>query len=153
MVLDLGSSAFAEGERIPSKYTADGADVSPPLAWGEPPEGTGCFALISDDPDAPVGTWVHWVVYNIPASARGLDEGVPADEKLADGTLQGTTDFGRVGYGGPAPPPGKDHRYFFKLYALDSKLDLAPGAGKKEALAAMEGHVLEKSETMGVYRR
>ena len=114
MMLRLTSSAITEGRPIPARHTCDGRDVSPPLAWVEPAPGTQSFALISDDPDAPGKTWVHWVVYNLPASARSLPEGVPADAQLPDGARQGLTDFGRIGYGGPCPPSGT-HRYFFKM--------------------------------------
>jgi len=153
MPLTLTCAAFEDGAPIPKKYTGDGPDVSPPLEWSAPPEGTSCFALICDDPDAPVGTWVHWVVYNIPGDARALAEGVPSDRELPDGTRQGVTDFGSVGYGGPAPPRGPAHRYFFKLYALDAELALAPGASKKEVERAMQGHILEQTALMGKYQR
>jgi Raf kinase inhibitor-like YbhB/YbcL family protein len=137
---------------IPVEYTCDGKDVSPPLTWTEPPAGTKSLALISDDPDAPAGTWVHWVVYNIPPAVRELQKGFPTDKKLPDGTLQGTTDFRRVGYGGPCPPGGT-HRYFFKLYALGSLLPLAPGATKAQLEQAMKGHIQEQAQLMGTYRR
>ncbi|NOX87639.1 MAG: YbhB/YbcL family Raf kinase inhibitor-like protein [Calditrichaeota bacterium] len=150
--MKLTSSVFEEGSMIPSKYTCDGADVSPPLAWSDVPDKTKSFALISDDPDAPMGTWVHWVIYNIPDSVRQLPEGVPADEKLKNGAVQGTNDFRRIGYGGPCPPSGV-HRYYFKLYALDTMLNLKPGATKAELLKAMEGHILGKTELMGKYSR
>ena len=152
MDMKIESTAFQEGAAIPRKYTCDGEDVSPPLKWNDPPEGTRSFALISDDPDAPAKTWVHWVMYNIPADARGLPENVPPNEKLGDGTLQGTSDFGRIGYGGPCPPSGT-HRYYFKLYALDSVLALGPGATKQQLLDAMDGHVLVESVCMGRYQR
>jgi Raf kinase inhibitor-like YbhB/YbcL family protein len=153
MALELTSPAFDHGQYIPAKYTGDGENVSPPLEWSGAPEGTEEFALISDDPDAPGMTWVHWVVYGIPATATELPEAVPADKTLASGARHGMTDFGRIGYGGPAPPPGKDHRYFFKLYALDVRLDLGPGATKATLLGAMEGHVLDETQLMGKYRR
>jgi len=153
MALEITSPAFEHGQYIPEKYTGDGADVSPALEWSGAPEGAREFALISDDPDAPGMTWVHWVIYGIPASKTGLPEAVPQDKKLADGARQGMTDFGKIGYGGPAPPPGKDHRYFFKLYALDVQIDLGPGATKATLLAAMEGHVLDETQLMGKYRR
>ena len=148
----ISSTMFQEGQPIPSRHTCDGEDVSPPLAWSEPPAGTQSLALISDDPDAPVGTWVHWVVYNLPASARGLPEAFPTDAQLDDGTRQGKTDFGRTGYGGPCPPSGT-HRYFFKLYALDMRLSLAPGATTKQVEAAMQDHILAEARLMGTYRR
>jgi Raf kinase inhibitor-like YbhB/YbcL family protein len=130
MSLKINSTAFREGETIPKQYTGDGKDLSPPLQWGVPPDGTRSLALICDDPDAPRGTWVHWVLFNLPSDVRALDEGVPPKETLANGTRQGKNDFGKVGYGGPAPPRGKPHRYFFKLYALDTVLDLQAGATK-----------------------
>ena len=148
----LSSTAFEAGGTIPVDYTCDGRDVSPPLVWGTAPEGTVSLALVCDDPDAPAGTWVHWVVYNIPPSRKGLDEAIPAVERLADGTLQGRNDFGRLGYGGPCPPGGT-HRYFFRLYALDVRLDLPPGARRGELMRAMRGHVLAEAELMGRYGR
>jgi len=151
-VLTLTSTAFQEGAPIPSRYTCEGDDVSPPLAWSEPPAGTKSFALISDDPDAPGKTWVHWVVYNLPPSARQLPEGVLAQRELPDGTRHGMTDFGRVGYGGPCPPGGT-HRYFFTLYALDAMLSLPPGATKPKLEAAMKGHLLAEAQLMGTYKR
>lgn len=153
MAFELRSGAFKDGAQIPAKHTADGQDRSPALAWTDPPPGTQSLALIADDPDAPVGTWVHWVLYNIPASARELPEGVPPREKLSDGSLQGRNDFGRVGYGGPSPPPGPAHRYFFKLYALDLVLPLAPKATKAEVEKAMAGHLLAEATLMGRYKR
>lgn len=152
MGFQLTSPAFTEGAAIPTAYTCDGQDISPPLAWGEPPAGTKSLALISDDPDAPGGMWVHWVAYNLPPAIRQLPEGVPADAQLPDGTRQGRTDFGRTGYGGPCPPSGT-HRYFFKLYALDTTLSLAPGATAKQLGAAMQGHILAQAQLMGTYRR
>jgi hypothetical protein len=116
------------------------------------PEGTRSFALIADDPDAPVGTWVHWVLYNIPSSARTLIESIPADAKLADGSINGKNSWGKPGYGGPCPPSGT-HRYFFKLYALDTVLNLGSGATKEQLLNAMQGHILGQAELMGKYKR
>lgn len=153
MTIDFTSDAFKHEALIPVKHTGDGPDVSPPLAWADPPEGTASFAIICDDPDAPMGTWVHWVIYNIPADARALPEGVPATEKLDLGAVQGKNDFGKIGYGGPAPPPGKPHRYFFKLYCLDAKLPPDPGATKQQLLATMAGHVLAQGTLMGRYER
>jgi Raf kinase inhibitor-like YbhB/YbcL family protein len=152
MKIKLNSAAFGDGNLIPKKYTCDGADISPPIAWESVPEGTQSFALISDDPDAPVGTWVHWVMYNIPATARALPEAVPAREKLDDGARQGTNDFRRIGYGGPCPPSGT-HRYYFKLYALDTKLSLEPGITKMQLEKAMDGHILGEGRLMGKYKR
>ena len=152
MALTLTSTAFQDGQPIPTRYTCEGKDLAPPLAWSDPPDGTKSFALISDDPDAPAGTWVHWVVYNLPASRRSLPEGVPADAQLADGTRQGITDFGRLGYGGPCPPNGT-HRYYFKLYALNVMLSPVPGARKVDVERLMKGHVLADARLMGTYRR
>jgi hypothetical protein len=149
----LTSAAFKEGETIPKQHTADGRDASPALKWDEPPAGTKAFALICDDPDAPRGTWVHWVLYGLPADTRGLDEGTPTDKTLNNGAHQGKNDFGKIGYGGPSPPPGKPHRYFFKLYALDTSLKLEPGATKAELEKAMQGYVLGETRLMGVYGR
>ena len=152
MTLKLTSTAFEEGGMIPSQYTCDGQNVSPPLAWSGVPEGTKTLALIADDPDAPRGTWVHWVVYQIPATERGLPENVPARETLDSGARQGKNDFKNTAYGGPCPPSGT-HRYFFKLYALDSSLDLHPGATKDQLLKAAEGHVLAQGQLIGRYQR
>ncbi|MCH6558228.1 MAG: YbhB/YbcL family Raf kinase inhibitor-like protein [Nitrospirae bacterium] len=150
--MELKSSAFEAGDLIPAKYTCDGSDVSPPLSWSDAPSGTQSFALISDDPDAPRGTWVHWVAWNIPATSRSLDEGLPKQDSLPNGMKQGTTDFRRVGYGGPCPPSGT-HRYFFKLYALDTSLNLPSSTTKAALEKAMQGHILKQGELMGVYRR
>lgn len=149
----LSSPVFKEGDMIPREHTCEGKDVSPALQWKGVPEKTQAFALICDDPDAPAGTWVHWVIWNIPAEASGLPEAVDKKEELKDGTRQGKNDFGRIGYGGPCPPRGPAHRYFFKLYALDKKLDLRPGARKPELLKAMEGHILAEAVLMGKYKR
>jgi hypothetical protein len=153
MALTLRSAVFEPGSRIPKPYTCDGRDVSPPLRWTNVPPGTESFALICDDPDAPMGTWVHWVIYNIPADSDRLPEALPPTEKLEGGALQGSNDFGRIGYGGPCPPRGKAHRYFFRLYALDEELSAAPGSTRKALLAQMEGHILESTELHGVYGR
>lgn len=132
MSFALKTTAFAVGSEIPKKYTCDGSDVSPALNWNDAPAGTQSFALIADDPDAPVGTWTHWIIWNIPANATTLPEGVSKVEESGDGTRQGKNDFKRTGYGGPCPPAGKPHRYFFKLYALDVKLDVKAGASRNE---------------------
>jgi hypothetical protein len=150
--MNLTSSAFTHGAIIPKEYTCDGRDISPPLSWSDPPEKTQSFALIMDDPDAPMGTWVHWVIYNIPAAARGLSEGVPTDAELPDGSRQGRNSWRRIGYGGPCPPSGT-HRYFFKLYALDTKLNLTSGVTKEELFQAMKGHMVAQAELMGRYSR
>ena len=152
MSMTLSSTAFTSGASIPAVYSCKGRSISPPLTWGDPPTGTKAFALIMDDPDAPIGTFVHWVIYNLPASARGLPEAVPANEKLADGTQQGNNAAGRVGYTGPCPPSGT-HRYFFKLYALDNVLSLSSGAGKDQLLQAMQGHILAQGELMGKFSK
>jgi len=153
MGFEITSPVFEEGAYIPRKYTADGPDVSPPLQWTDPPAATKSFALICDDPDAPAGTWVHWVIWGIPPEARGLPERVPTDKRLADGSVQGTNDFRRIGYGGPAPPRGPAHRYFFKVYALDDALSLEPGATKSTLLEAMQGHILADAQLIGRYGR
>ena len=153
MALTLRSSAFEAQHPIPRKYTCEGVDVSPSLEWTGTPDKTAAFALIVDDPDAPVGTWVHWVIYDLPADSGSLQEGVPKDEALENGAKQGVNDFRRIGYGGPCPPPGAPHRYFFKLYALDKKLGLGPRATKQQVLQAMQGHILAETELVGVYKR
>lgn len=152
MEIKLTSSAFEDGAMIPAKYTCDGQDISPPLQFDNIPQATRSIALISDDPDAPMGTWVHWVVFNIPPETRELSENFPSDETLPDGTRQGLTDFGKTGYGGPCPPSGT-HRYFFKIYALDTIIDVVPIADKKKLLKAMEGHILGQGQLMGKYKR
>ncbi len=152
MEIKITSSAFEDGGMIPAKYTCDGADVSPPLQWDAVPEGTKSIALICDDPDAPMGTWVHWVLFNMPAEANELAQNIPAEETLPNGAMQGVSDFGRIGYGGPCPPGGT-HRYFFKVYALDTKVDLQAGADKRQLLKAMEGHILGQGQLVGKYKR
>lgn len=150
--LRVESTAFPHGEPIPAQYTADGRDVSPALSWSGVPPGAKGLALVCEDPDAPRGNWVHWVLYDIPPSATSLPEAVAARESVAGGGTHGKNDFGRLGYGGPAPPSGT-HRYFFRLYALDRLLSLAPGATVKQLRHAMEGHVLAQGELMGTYSR
>ena len=152
MKINVGSTVFTEGGMIPRQYTCDGEDISPPLSWSGIPKGTKSIAIIADDPDAPGGTWVHWLVYNLPPDLKGLPENVPAQKALADGGIQGMTDFRRIGYGGPCPPSGT-HRYFFKVYAIDTMLNLDPGAIKKRLLLSMEGHLLAEGELMGKYKR
>ena len=152
MTLVITSSAFSEGQAIPKRYTCDGPDVSPDLAWSGVPDGAASLALICDDPDAPMGTWVHWVLFNIPADADGLPAEIPADAALESGARHGTNDFRRLGYGGPCPPGGT-HRYFFKLYALDTMLELDSGITKAQLLEAMEGHILAAGQLMGTYSR
>jgi len=153
MSFRITSTAFSSGASIAKNYTCDGPDVSPALSWNGAPAGTQSFALIADDPDAPAGTWVHWVLYNLPATAKELPEGVKKEEHLPDGSLQGRNDFRKIGYNGPCPPPGEPHRYFFKLYALDTKLTLKPGATKAEVDSAIKGHTLAQAEHMGKYGR
>ena len=151
--LSLQSSAFKEGADIPRQYTCEGADISPALAWGEAPQKTQSFALIADDPDAPVGTWVHWVAWDIPAAARQLPENVAKTAGLPGGGHQGTNDFRNIGYGGPCPPPGKPHRYYFKLYALDVVLPVRERMSRDQLLAGMNGHILAEGQLMGTYGR
>lgn len=150
MGIEVTSAAFNDSGNIPTKYTCDGQDISPPLSWSVIPDGTKSIALIVDDPDAPRGDWVHWLVYDLPPSLRNLPEHVPPEEILGNGGRQGMTDFNKIGYGGPCPPSGT-HRYFFKVYALDIDLHLAPGASKSQLLMAMEGHVLTEGQLMGKY--
>ncbi len=152
MEIKVTSSAFQDGGMIPAKYTCDGQDVSPPLEWQEVPEGSKSLALINDDPDAPMGTWVHWVMYDIPLETGELPENVPLNKVLPSGAKQGITDFRRIGYGGPCPPSGT-HRYFFKIYALDMVPDLDAGATKKQLLEAMEGHIIAEGQLVGKYKR
>jgi Raf kinase inhibitor-like YbhB/YbcL family protein len=152
MALQLTSSAFSEGEMIPTRYTCDGTDVSPDLSWSGAPEGTKSLALICDDPDAPMGTWVHWVLFNIPPSVSSLPAEISADATLENGARHGTNDFRRLGYGGPCPPGGT-HRYYFKLYALDAELDLDSGITKAQLLEVMQDHILVEGQLMGTYKR
>jgi len=162
--IEMSSTAFEQSGRIPVEYTADGDNISPPLSWSELPNGTQSIAMICEDPDAPSGSggrsarqntsaFVHWVIYNIPPDKRRLQRGLPPSPQLSGGTLQGSNDFGKIGYGGPAPPRGPAHRYFFTLYALDSMLDMAPGATCDQLVDAMEGHVLAEGELIGRYSR
>ncbi len=153
MPFELDCSAFKEGELIPKKHTCEGEDLSPPLRWNHPPAGTRSFALIADDPDAPGRTWVHWVLYNIPLDLCGPAEGTPTQEILPNGAQQGLNDSQEIGYGGPCPPPGKPHRYYFKLYALDCELALKSRATKVQVVDAMKGHVLAEASLMGRFAR
>jgi len=155
MGLSLTSTAFKEGGPIPAKYTCDGADLSPPLTWSGVPQGTAALALIADDPDAPARTWVHWVLYDVPATFDGLTEDIAKVDapKELGGAVQGLNDSRELGYGGPCPPPGPAHRYFFKLYALAAPLGLKAGASKRDVERAMGGHVLATAELMGTYAR
>ncbi len=153
MAFELSSSVFKDGDSIPRRYTCEGEDLSPPFHWSVPPAATKSFVIIADDPDAPVGTWVHWVLYNLPLDLRGLTEGIPAKDHLPNGALQGLNDFKRIGYGGPCPPPGKAHRYYVKLYALDTVLNLKPRSTKSQVLEACKGHVLAEAHVMGRFAR
>ena len=152
MTLEITSSAFSNGEMIPARYTCDGSDVSPDLSWRGVPNTAKSLALICDDPDAPMGTWVHWVLFNIPAEAVGLPAEISSNATLENGARHGKNDFRRLGYGGPCPPGGT-HRYFFKLYALDTTLGELSPPTKDSLLKAMEGHVLEKAELVGTYQK
>jgi Raf kinase inhibitor-like YbhB/YbcL family protein len=151
--MKLVSSAFREGQPIPATHACDGEDRSPPLTWSEIPVDTRSLALIVDDPDAPRGTWIHWVLFNLPADAVELSPGVPALPQLKSGARQGVNDSGAIGYAGPCPPPGKPHHYYFRLYALDCALNLAPGIRRSEVDQAIAGHVLADSILMGTYQR
>jgi Raf kinase inhibitor-like YbhB/YbcL family protein len=150
--MQIFSPAFKPGEKIPSKYSCEGMDASIPLVWKDIPEETKSLALIMDDPDAPVGVWVHWVVFNIPPTCTGFQENMARETRSADGTLQGQNSCGQVGYSGPCPPGGT-HRYFFKLYALDCTLDVNAGARKDELLKSMAGHILQEAQMLGTYTR
>lgn len=149
MAFELTSAAFSSEEAIPDRYTCEGADVSPPLTWSDAPEGTHEFALICEDPDAPGGTFTHWLLYNIPPTRTELSENVPTDPTLSWGAAQGRNDFGNVGYGGPCPPMGSTHRYYFRLYALDQQLDLPPGASRNQLLQEVEEHAIARTGLMG----
>jgi Raf kinase inhibitor-like YbhB/YbcL family protein len=155
--MELKSPAFQDGEAIPPIHTCDGGDVSPPLEWSGAPPGTRSLALIMEDPDAPVGTWVHWVLYDLPAGLKGLGARLPKTECLADGAKHGlcwgTDRFSKVGYHGPCPPPGPAHRYVFTLYALDAAPRLPPRRTKTELLQAMKGRVLAQAALIGLYGR
>lgn len=152
MAITIASPAFTDAAMIPPRFTGDDLDRSPALTWSGLPAGTQSIALICDDPDAPVGTWVHWIIFNIPANVDGLAEGVTAKNGLPPGALQGMNDFKRLDYGGPCPPSGV-HRYYFKVYALDAMLDLREGATKAQLLKAMDGHILGQGQLMGRYQR
>ena len=151
--IQLTSAAFQEGEPIPVQYTCDGTNISPPLAWAGIPGGTNSLAMIVDDPDAPGRTWVHWVVYQISPDLTGLPEGLVKYSNAGGTGTAGKNDFNKLGYGGPCPPKGKPHRYFFKLYALDADLELQQGATKTQLEAAMQGHILAQGQLMGTYGR
>jgi Raf kinase inhibitor-like YbhB/YbcL family protein len=150
--MKLASSAFTEGQAIPRQYTCSGINISPPLEWSGIPKSAKTIAIIADDPDAPAGTWVHWVIYNLPADTMGMIENLPPTEEIKGGGLQGKNDFEKIGYGGPCPPSGT-HRYFFKIYALDNELPLQAGAMKADVEKAMSGHVLAQAQLMGTFRK
>ena len=150
--LAVKSDAFKNSQLIPAKYTCDSLDISPSLSWPKPPASTRSLALICDDPDAPGGTWIHWVIFNIPASDTILAENI-AKRDTVGSMIQGKNSFGKIGYGGPCPPPGKPHRYFFHLCAVDKMLDLKPGASDKEVMDAITGHIVAMGEIMGRYGR
>ena len=152
MALQITSTAFSDGEMIPKRYTCDGPDISPDLSWTDVPGDTKSLALICDDPDAPVGTWVHWVLFNIPTGEKGLPAEIAPETALPNGAIHGINDFRKPGYGGPCPPGGT-HRYFFKLYALDTVLSLGSGATKAQVVEAMQGHILAEAQLMGKYKR
>ncbi len=148
MSIKLTSEVFPAGGLIPAQYTCAGPNLSPPLAWTDVPAAAKSLALIADDPDAPRGTWVHWVVYNLPPATKELPAGVPAQATIMGGGRQGQNDFGQIGYGGPCPPSGT-HRYYFKLYALNTQLNLPAGASKQDLLKAMYGHILDEGQLLG----
>jgi Raf kinase inhibitor-like YbhB/YbcL family protein len=152
MAFRLTAAAFRNGEFIPEEFTCDGPDISPALEWTEPPAGTESLAVIVDDPDAPAGTWVHWVLYDIPGDTRKLEDGIAKDRHLLNGARQGRNDFGKIGYNGPCPPKGGPHRYFFKLCALDKQMNLKAGASKAELERAMKGHLLAEAEVVGRFQ-
>jgi Raf kinase inhibitor-like YbhB/YbcL family protein len=153
MTIHVSSPAFQEGGTIPQQYTADGKNVSPPLHWSSGPEETKTYALVCEDPDAPRGIWTHWVLFNLSADTHELHEGMSHTGEPSGGARQGKNDFGKIGYGGPSPPPGAPHRYYFKVYALDTALDLPAGATRAQLLAALKGHVLSEGHLMGRYGR
>jgi len=150
--MELTSSAFTNGGMIPTLYGYKGKNISPPLSWTNAPENVKSFALICDDPDAPAGAWIHWILYNIPADTLSLDENVPKRAKLGNGAVHGLNSWHRSNYDGPCPPSGT-HRYFFRLYALDKRLPDVPGISRAKLDTAMKGHILAKAELMGKFSR
>ena len=148
--LVVTSPAFDDGGMMPDRYAYRGENVSPPIWWSNVPQSAKTVAIICDDPDAPGGSWVHWIIFNIPSASGGTPEGVPHGEALPGGIRQGMNDFRKIGYDGPAPPSGT-HRYYFNVYVLDRKIDIRPGSSAKDILAAMEGHILAKGSLMGRY--
>jgi Raf kinase inhibitor-like YbhB/YbcL family protein len=153
MPFTIRTGAFLNGAAIPAKYTCSGANISPDLEWSDPPKDAKSLALIVDDPDAPGGTWTHWIIWDIPPHAPGLPEAVPHGELLQSGARQGKNDFGKTGYGGPCPPPGKTHRYFFRMYSLDHVLELKAGSERPDLEDAMKRHILTQAEWMGTFKR
>jgi Raf kinase inhibitor-like YbhB/YbcL family protein len=153
MVLSISSPAFNEGDKIPPEYTCDGQDISPQIDWGVIPKEARSLVLIVDDPDAPSGAFTHWVIFNIPPDRSQLLRGLPLTPELSDGSIQGSNDFGRIGYAGPCPPPGMPHRYHFSLYALDKQIDLNAGCSKYQVLDAIKGHILSQGKFSGTYQR
>lgn len=153
MAFQLRSAAFDHNESIPTKYTCDGDNVSPPLSWEGFPEDTKSFALICEDPDAPSGTFSHWVLYNLAPGTVHLLERLPTDERVSEGAMQGKNNFGKIGYGGPCPPPGNLHHYHFYLYALDAMLDIEPGASREQIREQIQSHILDQAELIGLYSR
>ncbi|MGH7942315.1 MAG: YbhB/YbcL family Raf kinase inhibitor-like protein [Limisphaerales bacterium] len=153
MGFSINSDAFSSNGMIPKKYSGQGENISPPLAWSGEPDGTKSFALIVDDPDVPLGTFVHWVIYDLPSTVHRLPENVERSEAPLDGARQGKNSFFKIGYVGPMPPTQKPHRYFFKLFALDATPQLEAGADKRDLLKAMEGHVMGQAQLMGVYQK
>lgn len=151
--MQIKNTAFEDNGLIPRKHTCDGADISPPLTWTKPPAGTKSIVLICDDPDAPMGTWDHWVLYGLSPETTSLPENVPPQKEVLKGAKQGINDFRKIGYGGPCPPKGPAHRYFFKIYALDTELNLPAGITKKDVEKAMKGHILAEGQLMGKYGR
>jgi Raf kinase inhibitor-like YbhB/YbcL family protein len=152
-MLTISSPEFKNNESIPSKFTGYGKDVSPPLVWSNIPANAKSLALILDDPDAPSGLFTHWIIFNIPSDSKELKEAIPNTSKLSDGSLQGESSFGSIGYHGPLPPPGPRHRYQFTIYALDQKLNIKAGSSRQRLLQAMEGHIIEQSRLTGIYQR
>lgn len=150
--MKMQSSSFKHGEMIPTKFTCDGVNISPQLSWSDAPGGVKTFSIVCDDPDAPSGTWVHWVIFNIPAHINELSEAIPTIEQLPTGGVHGINDFGNPGYGGPCPPGGT-HRYYFKIYALSEELNEKPGMTKAQLLKAMEGKIMAEGQLMGKYQR
>lgn len=147
------TSSFKNGQTVPKQFTADGGDTSPAISWSKPPSSAKSIAVICLDPDAPRGTWYHWLLYNLPATATSVSANVPKVETLPGGGVQGLNDFNRIGYNGPAPPPGKKHRYYYRVLALDSTLNVKPAARKEEVLNATRGHIVAEGELMGIYSR